>query len=51
LIERRHYRVLGQRTIEIVRILHDSMDVGEHVPGDLGLAGSPPIGRTRDLLI
>jgi toxin ParE1/3/4 len=29
------YRLTGQRTIDIPRILHDSMDLGRHIPDDL----------------
>jgi toxin ParE1/3/4 len=34
------YRLAGQRTIDILRILHDSMDVGRHVPDDPAPGGS-----------
>lgn len=34
------YRTAGQRTIDILRILHDSMEIGRHVPDDLALGGS-----------
>ena len=34
------YRLSGQGTIDIVRILPDSMDVGRHVPDDLAPGGS-----------
>ena len=30
------YRVAAERTIEIVRILHDTMDLERHVPSDTG---------------
>jgi toxin ParE1/3/4 len=34
------YRLAGQRTIDILRILHDSMDVGRHIPDDPTPSGS-----------
>jgi toxin ParE1/3/4 len=40
---RRHlilYRLAGQRTIDILRILHDLMDVGRHVPDQPAPGGS-----------
>jgi toxin ParE1/3/4 len=30
------YRISGRGTIDILRILHDSMDIGLHVPDDTG---------------
>jgi toxin ParE1/3/4 len=29
------YRIPGKHTVDILRMLHDSMDVGRHVPDDL----------------
>ena len=34
------YRTTAPRTIDIVRILHDSMDVGRHLPDDPTPSGS-----------
>ena len=34
------YRLAGQRTIDILRILHESMDVGRHVPDNSASGGS-----------
>jgi toxin ParE1/3/4 len=34
------YRLAGQRTIDILRILHESMDVGRHVPDQPAPGGS-----------
>jgi toxin ParE1/3/4 len=34
------YRISDQGTLDILRILHDSMDVGRHVPEDPAPGGS-----------